>query len=121
GRAEQKATIHGSPRDPLFSGRATITHGRIRHFSVPNSLDAINGTIHFDERGIRLDDLTARMGEGRVQFGGRVGLEGYLPGVLNITASGEDMHLRYPEGVRSVVDADLVVRGNVKAPNLCGT
>jgi len=38
--------------------------------------------------------------------------------VLNITARGEDMHLRYPEGVRSVVNADLVVRGNVKAPIL---
>jgi hypothetical protein len=121
GRAELTAAVNGSLRDPLFSGSATITDGRIRHFSVPNSLDGINGTIHFDERGIRLDDLTARMGEGRVQFGGRVGLEGYLPGVLNITARGEDMHLRYPEGVRSVVDADLVVRGNVKAPILGGT
>jgi hypothetical protein len=121
GRAELTAAVNGSLRDPLFSGSATIADGRIRHFSVPNSLDAINGTIYFDERGIRLDDVTARMGEGRVQFGGRVGFEGYLPGVLNVTARGEDMHLRYPEGVRSVVDADLVVRGNVKAPILGGT
>jgi hypothetical protein len=121
GRAELTAAVNGPLRDPLFSGSATITDGRIRHFSLPNALDAINGTVYFDERGVRLDNVTARMGEGRVQFGGRVGFEGYLPGVLNVTARGEDMHLRYPEGVRSVVDADLVVRGNFKAPILGGT
>ncbi len=61
------------------------------------------------------------MGGGRVQFGGRIGLDGYLPGDLNVTLRGEDMHLRYPEGIRSTVDADLSLRGNVKAPTLGGT
>jgi TamB, inner membrane protein subunit of TAM complex len=121
GRAELRAAVNGPLHDPLFSGSATITDGRIRHFSLPNSLDAINGTIYFDERGIRLDDVKATMGEGRVQFGGRVGLEGYVPGTLNVTARGEDMHLRYPEGVRSVVDADLVIHGSFKSPTLGGT
>lgn len=121
GRAELTAAVNGPLRDPLFSGSATVTDGRIRHFSLPNSLDGINGTIYFDERGIRLDDVKATMGEGRVQFGGRIGLEGYLPGVLNVTARGEGMHLRYPEGVRSIVDADLTIHGSFKSPTLGGT
>jgi translocation and assembly module TamB len=104
----------------VFSGSATINGGRIRHFSLPNSLDAINGTIRFDPTGVRLDDITATMGGGRVQFGGRVGFEGYMPGELNVSVRGEDMHLRYPEGVRSTVDADLVVSGNVQAIALSG-
>ena len=74
----------------MFSGSATITDGRIRHFSLPNSLDAINGTIRFDSRGVRLDDVTATMGGGRVQFGGRIGFDGYLPGELNVTVRGEE-------------------------------
>ena len=121
GRAELTAAVNGPLHDPLFSGSAKITDGRIRHFSLPNSLDAINGTIDFDERGVRLDDVKATMGEGRVQFGGRIGLEGYLPGTLNVTAHGEDMHLRYPEGVRSIVDADLEIHGSFKSPTLGGT
>ena len=56
-----------------------------------------------------------------MQFGGRVGLAGYLPGDLAVSVRGEGMQLRYPEGVRSVVDADLSVRGNVQAPTLGGT
>ena len=65
--------------------------------------------------------VTATMGGGRVQFGGRIGFDGYLLGELNVTARGEDMHLRVPEGMRSVVDVDLALRGTVKAPTLGGT
>jgi autotransporter translocation and assembly factor TamB len=70
---------------------------------------------------VTLDDVSALVGGGRVQFGGRIGFDGYLPGELNVTARGEGMQLRYPEGVRSTVDADLLVRGNVKAPTLGGS
>jgi autotransporter translocation and assembly factor TamB len=121
GRAELTASIDGPLAQPHFSGNATITDGRIRHFSIPNSLDAINGTIQFDPGGIRLDDLAATMGGGHVQFGGRVDFDGYVPGNFDVTARGEDMHLRVPEGVRSVVDADLSLRGTFKSPTLGGT
>lgn len=121
GRATLKAAVTGPLKAPVFSGSATITRGRIRDFELPNSLDDINGAIQFDARGIRLDDLTATMGGGQVQFGGRIGFDGYLPGDLNVTARGQDMHLRYPEGVRSIVDMDLSVRGRMTAPTLDGT
>ena len=120
GRATLTAAMNGSIDKPLFSGSATITDGRVRHFSLPNALDAINGTLHFDDRGIRLDEVTALLGGGRVQFGGRIGFDGYLPGELNVTARGEEMHLRYPEGIRSVVDADLSITGNYATPTLGG-
>ena len=61
------------------------------------------------------------MGDGHVQFGGRIGIDGYLPSDLNVTVVGEGMHLRVPEGVRSTIDADLAIRGDVKAPTLSGT
>ncbi len=120
GRAELTASVDGPLDEPVFSGSASVINGRVRHLSMPNALDGINGIIRFDPRAIRLDEMTARMGEGPVQFGGRIGLDGYLPGELNITMSGRDMHLRYPEGIRSVVDADLSVRGNFRAPTLGG-
>ena len=121
GRAELTASIDGPLAEPHYSGSAVITDGRIRHFSIPNSLDAINGTIRFDAGGIRLDEVAATLGGGRVQFGGRIGFDGYVPAELDVTARGEDMHLRVPEGVRSVVDADLSLRGTFKAPTLGGT
>ena len=121
GRAELTAAIDGPLREPVFSGRATITGGRVRHFSLPNSLDAINGVIQFDANGLRLDELTATMGGGLVQFGGRVGFTGYEPGELNVTMRGGDIQIRWPPGVRSVIDADLSLHGNYRAPMLAGT
>jgi translocation and assembly module TamB len=121
GRAELTAAIDGPLRQPQFSGSATITDGRVRHFSVPNSLDGINGTVHFDPGGIRLDDLSATLGGGRVQFGGRIGLDGFELGAIDVTARGEDMHLRVLEGIRSIVDADLSLRGSYQSPTLGGT
>jgi translocation and assembly module TamB len=121
GRARLTAAIDGPLHQPVFSGNAAIVDGRVRLFSLPNALDDINGTVQFDSAGIRLDDLAATFGGGKVQFGGRIGFDGYLPSELNITARGQDMNLRVPEGVRSVVDADLSVTGPYGAPTLGGT
>ena len=121
GRAELAAAIDGPLRQPLVSGTATIAEGRIRHFSLPNALDSINGTVTFDESGIRLDGVTATMGGGQVQFGGRVGFEAYQPTELNVTVRGENMQLRLFEGVRSTFDADLALGGTYQAPSLGGT
>src|SRR5262249_33713912 len=85
GRAALTAASDGPPPRPQLSVTAPITAGRIRHFSIPNSLDAINGTIRFDPGGVRLDDVSATLGGGHVQFGGRIGLDGYQPGDVDIT------------------------------------
>ena len=121
GDVRLEAAVNGPLYEPNFSGSALIAGGRLRHLSLPNSLESINGAIGFDSRGIRLDDLVATLGGVRVQFGGRVEFEGYRPGELNVTAVGEGMQLRYPESVRSVVDADLLIRGHARAPVIGGT
>ena len=86
----------------MFSGDATISDGRIRYLTLPHSLQAINGKLSFDAQGIRIDDMTARAGRraGPVRRP-RSGIKGYTIGDLNLTATGEQMHLRYPEGFRS--------------------
>ena len=43
-----------------------------------------------------------------------------MPSDLSVILRGEGMHLRYPEGVRSTVDANLALRGSVQAPTLAG-
>ena len=121
GRVELTAAVDGPLRQPVFSGRATVVDGRIRHFSLPNALDSINGSVTFDGRGIRLDDVTATMGGGKVQFGGRIGFDGYRPSDLDVTVRGEDMRLRFVEDLRSTFDADLSLVGTATSPTLGGS
>ncbi|HET9834169.1 MAG TPA: hypothetical protein VFP91_20740, partial [Vicinamibacterales bacterium] len=91
GGVELRASVDGPLRAPVFSGSALVTNGRIRYLSLPNALDMINGSIRFDSRGIQLDELSASVGGGPVQFGGRISLNGYLPGDLNVLITGQDM------------------------------
>jgi len=120
GTAALTATIAGELANPVFSGSARIADGRLRHFSLPHSLEAINGNISFDARGIRVDDVRGKIGGGDVTFGGRVALNGFGIGDISLTAVGQRMAMRYPEGFRSIIDADLSLQGTMNALVLSG-
>ena len=121
GRASLEATLEGPMRDPIVTGVMTVDDGRIRHFDLPHALENISGPVRFDTRSIRLDEVTAQLGGGPVRFGGRIDAEGYQPTRFDVTMTGENMLLRFPEGMRSLVDAALTVQGSVDTPTLAGT
>jgi hypothetical protein len=124
-RSSGNASIHAQMRGPLekpvFSGDATISNGRVRYYSLPHSLQDINSRLAFDGQGVRIVDALAQLGGGPVKFGGRIGLDGVQIGTIDLTATGQQMHLRYPEGFRSTIDADLTLRGTPVALVLGGT
>ena len=121
GRATLSADIQGPIAKPVLSGSASIKDGRIRAFGLPNSLQALNGRLTFDANGLRLEDMKGQFANGRVSFGGRIELNGYKPSQLALTANGEGVELRYPEGFRSVLDADLALVGPLSLPTLRGS
>ncbi len=121
GRASLQATLEGGLQAPLVTGTMTVQNGRIRHFDLPNALENILGPIRFDSRTIRFDEITARLGGGSVAFGGTIGIDGYQLGRIDVSMTGEQMRLRFAEGVRSLVDAQLAVRGTTSAATLSGT
>ena len=120
GNVELVAEVRGPLEAPGLTGFAAVTEGRIRHFSLPHSLETINGRVRFDADGVHLDDLSASLGGGPVQFGGRIGLDGYRPGDVNVTMSGRGLQLRFPEGFRSVINAELSLEGQFDDPVLAG-
>jgi len=120
GVATLRAEATGSLTAPVITGSAGVNNGRIRYLALPHALESINGTLSFDAAGVRVNDVKARMAGGDVVFGGRIGMNGFTPGELSLTANGENMHLRYPEGFPATIDADLSLRGTVEAPTLSG-
>lgn len=120
GRARLVGGVQGPLKKPVLSGNAQITDGRIRYFGLPHSIQNINGRVALGADGIRLEDVTAQVANGNVRFGGRIELNGFTPGQLSLTATGENMDLRYPEGFRSVLDAQLDLVGTMSAPTLKG-
>ena len=120
-RRAARARSTARSAQPLFSGSATITDGRVRHFSLPNALDAINGDDSLRSarhparrrggddgrrpRAVRRPDRVRRVPARRARTSRRA--------ARRCTCG-------IPEGVRSVVDADLALRGNFAAPTLGG-
>ena len=121
GRADVTARISGTAAAPVVAGNALLTNGRIRQLSFPHALEEVNGIATFDAGGLRLDGITARLGGGPVRFGGRIGLSQYQLSEFDVTAAGQDMILRYPEGMRSTVDAELALQGPAASPMVTGT
>lgn len=120
GRTVVSARLEGTLAEPFVSGTASIADARLRHFSLPHALEAVNGEIAFTSVGVQLDTLTARLGGGDVRIGGRIGLRGLAPREFDVSLQGEQMRLRFPEGMRSVVDATLTLQGPPEALVLAG-
>ena len=121
GRAEVTARIGGTVAQPVVAGNALLANGRLRQLAFPHALEGVNGIVTFDAAGVRLDGVTAQLGGGPVRFGGRIGLSKYQLSEFDVTVSGENMTLRYPEGMRSLVDATLALQGPAAAPMVTGT
>lgn len=121
GSAQLLADIGGTISRPVIVGTASVASGRIRHFSLPHALDELEGRVTFEPDGVRFHRLTGMLAGGPIQFGGRVGIGGYEIGELNITAEATGMKLRFPEGMRSVVDAELTLGGDLEDIVLSGT
>src|SRR5688572_19847252 len=121
GRAEVTARIGGTVAQPVVAGNALLANGRLRQLAFPHALESVNGIVTFDVAGVRLDGVTAQLGGGAVRFGGRIGLAKYPLSEFDVTATGENMTLRYPEGMRSLVDATLALQGPANAPMVTGS
>jgi len=121
GQTRLMAKVGGTTSNPFIRGEVGVRGGRIRHLSFPHGIENLEGPIIFEQNEISFDNLAGSLGGGNVRFGGRVGLNGYSFSEFNMTATGEQMSLRFPEGARSVVDAALELGGGTDAPILSGT
>jgi uncharacterized membrane protein (Fun14 family) len=120
GDAEVNARYAGASGQEQLSGRAEIKDGRLRIAGLTQTLNLINGPIAFSADGVDVSGLRARFGESDVVFGGTIAMERMRFVSYDLTATGRNMVVRYPQGLTSLVDADLEFRGPVEAPTLGG-
>jgi translocation and assembly module TamB len=121
GAATLNASLEGTFDAPRLTGEASIANGRLRPLASVHGLEAVNGTIRFEETGATMDGVTGRVAGGDVVFGGAILREGYRLTEYNLTAVGRSLRLRYPSGFNSTVNMDLRLLGPLNAPRLSGT
>jgi translocation and assembly module TamB len=109
----------GPVSKPVMQGKVQITNGAIGYIDLPSSLSEINGSLVFNQDRLQIESLTARTGGGLVQFGGYATTHNRQIN-FDLTASGQEVRLRYPPGVSSTATADLHWSGSNLSSTVSG-
>jgi translocation and assembly module TamB len=120
GSGTVNANIRGTLRQPRIQGQAHISNGQFAYADFPNSFSQVDGTFFFDEDQVKIDNLTAVSGGGKIQTSGDVVFGEEQIKLMNLRIEGREVRIRYPEGMRNVVNADLVLRGSQRDQQLSG-
>jgi translocation and assembly module TamB len=118
GRTVIGVRVGGTLGDPALRGRITIDHAGVSYVDLPNGLSDLNGTLVFNENRLQVEKLTAHTGGGDLAIGGFITYGRNVS--FNLTATGKDIRIRYPEGVSANGDADLRLAGTLQNATLSG-
>jgi hypothetical protein len=121
GEASLSARISGSRARPEIVGHADLDGGSLRLAGFPQALGGLRGRLVFDNRTVRVPELRAVFGSGPVSISGSVGLDGLLPGSVDLSLRGSGVRLRYPEGLVATLSGELSLLGSRDERMLSGT
>jgi translocation and assembly module TamB len=110
GRAKVDAMLRGESTDPQLSGRMAITDASLSMRDVPNGIEHANGTVYFEKNRANIEGISGQTGSGTFQLSGFVAFGDASSFRLQGRAS--NVRVRYPEGVSTLLDADLTLVGS---------
>ncbi|HLZ40225.1 MAG TPA: translocation/assembly module TamB domain-containing protein [Candidatus Sulfotelmatobacter sp.] len=85
---------------------------------APIGVEKLNGTMNIGNDRISVTQMTAQVGGGQVSLGGSVA---YKPSIeFNLAVQGQSVRLRYPEGLRTVLNTNLAFTGSTQSSVLSG-
>jgi translocation and assembly module TamB len=109
---------HGPLEQPALHGRIEFDNGSLSLEDLPNGLSQLHGTLEFNQNRLEVRSLTAMSGGGLLSVGGSLS---YQHGIYsNLTVTGKNIRIRYPQGVSSLADASLRLEGSQSSPLLSG-
>ena len=108
----------GSPANPALQGQIRLHDIGLAYPAAPLGVDKLNGVLNVDSNRLQVSEMTAHVGSGEVSVGGTVTYRPVLQFALAL--QGKGIRLRYPQGLRSVLDSSLTLNGNMQASTASG-
>ena len=109
---------HGPLQHPQLQGKVDFQNGSLSLEDLPNGLSQLHGTLVFTQNRLQVENLTAMSGGGLLSVGGYLAYEHGLYAALSVT--GDEVHIRYPDGVSSLANAKLQLQGSQNNLRLSG-
>jgi hypothetical protein len=121
GAARLAVRVGGTREAPAVAGTLDLDGDGIRVRGFPHGLEDVRGRITFDAGGAQWSGVTATLGGGSVELAGQAAHRGGHLLSFDVQAAGRGMGFRYPEGLKSTVDAELRLFGDAARQWLTGT
>jgi translocation and assembly module TamB len=108
----------GSAANPDVEGQVQLKDVALSTADAPVGVEKLNGTLDITKDHLNISKMDGQVGGGQVSLGGSIA---YRPSLqFNLALQGKSVRLRYPEGLRSLLDANLAFTGNAQASTLNG-
>jgi translocation and assembly module TamB len=120
GSVNVEGRVGGTVQNPDLRGVAHLAKATIGRRGFFTSLSNLSGDVFFDQDRVTLNNIEGTMGGGIVRAQGTAVLRRQAIQDMNVRIEGDNVRVRYPEGLRTVVDASLVLRGSSTSPLLEG-
>lgn len=123
GTAEAAVRVGGTYEQPRLMGTASISGASIATLVGTERLmlSNVKGLVRFNQNQASIDSLTATLGGGRVTASGGALLDGFTLARFRLSVHGDDVTVPYPQGFRTIADADLDISGSTREQIVTGT
>jgi autotransporter translocation and assembly factor TamB len=121
GDARLSVDVTGTRAAPRLAGSLELEGAGLRVRGFPHGVENLTGTVRFTESAAELDSVEGSLAGGQLTIEGQAAYSGGRLTSYDIRPSGRGLSLRYPEGLRSLVDADLRLFGDADQQWVTGT
>jgi translocation and assembly module TamB len=112
--------VHSSGTSQLsnISGQVGLKDVVVIEPGAPLGVENLNGSLDIDNQRVRFSNLSGQVGGGTLTATGSMT---YRPNVqFNLALQGKSVRIRYPSGIRTVLDGNLALTGTRDASTLSG-
>ncbi len=108
----------GTIHKPALQGTIQIKDAALSTSQAPVGVSKLNGTLDLANGRLLIKDVKGEIGGGQIALGGSVAFSPSM--AFNVALQGKSIRLLYPQGVRTVLQTNLALTGNMQAAQLSG-
>ncbi len=108
----------GSGARPELQGQIRLQNIALATAAAPLGVDKLNGTLDVGPERVQIVNMAGEVGGGQISAGGSIT---YRPSLqFNVALQSNGVRLRYPDGLRTVLDSNLDLTGTMQESALKG-
>ena len=120
GQLVVEAHVGGTAKDPVLIGEGQLREAGFQLKGLPIAFTALGGDLSFSQNRVLFDRLDAQVNAGRAKLSGEVELVRLTPSKVRVEALLDEVPVRIPEWLPSVVSGRLEAAGTFEAMLLSG-